>query len=248
MKNIILSMILLIVTTGVNVYAATDSLSELSFGLSGPGAGFTFLRGGQIEYLYINNEGLLRDYGVVSFAPMIQFDIVIEYLYFFAIETGVGYTKSSLAYNGEQTRVNGRIQYTEARFTREEITIPLMFRGQLDFYSIITYTSIGVKFGIPLSKKYYTYYVNGREQDLGNLENNGSDFTLDVAFAVGMEGLVGQSSYLGLRLGYDLSIINPGDPRKMAAIFGGRALGFESAAFSHDNLNFSLTYRYMFGR
>ncbi len=243
MKNIFLFLMFLVIITNTNVYGFfglksgkpfqfTDNEEEiwLSMGLTTPGIGVGFLRGVKI------NKGS-RDTGSVSFSPAVQIDVLIEYNYL-TLETGIGYTKSSLT-------------YSKVHFLREEITIPLIARIFFDYGKFITYTSMGLKFGIPLRDSYARQFLDGEEISLGENANNGSNFAMDIAFAMGFEVLIADElwdgkHYLGLRVGYDLNVVNPTNPQKMANIFGGNTRDYEGTDFAHDSLNFSLTYRWKF--
>lgn len=249
MKKILLCVMLLVLTTSTNVYAFIYMFdlmgrigAEVSVGVTAFGIGTGFLRGSDAKTMI---NGFERDLSSsISFAPAAQFDIMIEYIPgFAAIETGVGYSYSSLTYEkGEgQNKVKNR-------FTREEITVPIMFRGMLDNPFFIPYSAVGVKFGIPVGDSYLSSKTFENAEEIQSIDIDTSDFSLDVSFAIGFEYNIkssydkeidiydrATSHYIGLRLGYDLNVISPLQNSE----------NVRGNDFFHDNLSVSFTYRYL---
>jgi len=65
---------------------------------------------------------------------------------------------------------------------------------------------------------------------------------MDVSFAIGQEFRLGDANYLGIRIGYDLNVIQNFDIQQF------KDAGLE-AYTSHfmDDVEFAITYRYAFG-
>lgn len=231
MKKMFLVLSMMLIST--SVYAM-----GLSIGFSTPGFGLGFLRGDNAEDFVKSLEALgAEESSAFSFAPAIQLDLMIELSSFLAIETGIGYSTSSIVYEGEVGNVR-----TETTFRRNEMTIPVMLRLQLQLGSLLGYASTGVKFGIPQSKTYESrkVFINDSLSDfLSDTDSDdGSDLSLDVAFAVGGELNILYSHYIGVRVGYDLNVISPLNTDNLPSDY----------EWYQDNFNVSLTYRYAFGR
>lgn len=231
MKKMFLVLSMMLIST--SVYAI-----ELSIGLSTPGFGLAFLRGDDAEDEVRRLEnGNLEQASAFSFAPAIQLDLMIALAPFLAIETGIGYSTSSIIYEGETGN-----ERTEITFKRDEMTIPLMLRLQHQIGSLLGYGAVGVKFGLPQSKTYQStkVFVNDRLNDSfsDTDSDNASDFSMDVAFALGLELNLLYSHYVGIRGGYDLNVISPINTDNTPSNY----------EWYQDNFNVSLTYRYAFGR
>ena len=132
-------------------------------------------------------------------------------------------------------------------FQRNELTIPIMIRGQYELEKFVGYASVGVKLGIPLSKHYSFSKIlkDGKEIDSSKESNkeadpNYSGLAMDVAFALGGEYRIAGAHYVGLRLGYDLNVISPYNTKEMSDAMA------KDFAFYQDNFNVSLSYRYAF--
>ena len=228
MKKMILVLSMMLISA--NAYAF-----GLSMGLSAPGFGLSFLRGDHAERMVKNLEDSgMKEKSAFSFAPAVQLDLMIELLPFFAIETGIGWTISSIIYEYETASVK-----EELTIERNELTIPIMLRLQHQIGSLLGYAAVGVKIGMPQSE-IYMYKKVFEDDRLSRSENYeySSEITLDVAFAVGFELNILDSHYFGVRGGYDLNVINPIDIEYVVSDY----------EWYQDNFNVSLTYRYAFGR
>lgn len=255
MKKIFLVLSIMLIST--SIYAI-----EVSVGFSAPGIGLGILRGdGVLNAANLATERSGSSEGMeqkltISFAPAFQTGIMIEVLPFLALETGIGYTMSTVMYENEYiTTVNGATVDASAQllFTKTEITIPFMFRLQHEFRRFVMYGAVGVKLGIPVSKGYLS------EQTLidGVLNvyfpEDASSVSMDISFSLGGEFRIASSHYLGLRLGYDLNVISPFDAEKYAdarnqalnATYKINASDYKD--IYHDSFGASVTYRYAFG-
>jgi len=234
MKKIFLTIILSFLFTSLRLYSF-----EISVGSSLLGVGFGVFRGSYAET--IENDAKYSDTKLntssISFMPIIQVDVMFEFLPFLALETGIGFGVS--CYNAEVKERNA----PEYVFTRTEFRIPIMIRGQLELERLLFYGAFGTKLGIQLFEN-YTTIKNETANSKGITEiKNARGFTVDIAFALGGEFRVINSHYVGLRVGYDINVLSP-------------MVGVNASAFSisdkdadstfHDNFNVSLTYRYAF--
>ncbi len=240
MKKIFLVLSMMFIS--VNIYGV-----ETSIGLSTPGFGLGFLRGSDAKRIIDNLEdspvsGYEKVFGL-SLSPAAQLNVMVEFLPFIAIETGVGWRTSSIIYKHEQNYIR-----TDVTFTRNEIIVPIMLRFQHEFERFVIYGSAGVLLGIPLSKTYEFRHVflsdNISEAFSNTNDYNSSPFNMDVSFALGGEFRVASAHYIGLRLGYDLNVLSPLNAKEIAAEKGEPEEDFKS--WYHDNFNLSLSYRYAF--
>ena len=243
MKKIFLVLSMMFIS--VNIYGV-----ETSIGLSTPGFGLGFLRGSDAKRIIDNLEespatgvsGYEKVFGL-SLSPAVQLNVMVEFLPFIAIETGVGWRTSSIIYKHEQNYIR-----TDVTFTRNEIIVPIMLRFQHEFERFVIYGSAGVLLGIPLSKTYEFRHVflsdNISEAFSNTNDYNSSPFNMDVSFALGGEFRVASAHYIGLRLGYDLNVLSPLNAKEIAAEKGEPEEDFKS--WYHDNFNLSLSYRYAF--
>lgn len=233
MKNIILGIMLVFFARTVNVYAV-----ELSFGLSGSYMSLNLLRGDDAER-YIDRLKYLgmRDMAFFQFFNAAQLDIMLELTPFLALETGVGYGVSTIKIEGKIYPEN--LSYPinrRALFRREEITVPIMLRLQIETSYSLLYGSAGVKFGIPLSETYHSIRSSTFISDINEVVLDSSEYAMDIAFALGSETRITGANYIGMRMGYDLNLIKP---------FQSVAID-DDADFYHDDLSFIITYRYAF--
>ena len=243
MKKIFLVLSMMFIS--VNIYGV-----ETSIGLSSPGFGLGFLRGSDAKKIIGDLKkspssgisGFEKVLGL-SLSPAVQLNLMIEFLPFIAIETGVGWRTSTIAYKQEAS--DTRIELT---FRRNEIIVPIMLRFQHEFKRIVVYGSAGVLLGIPLSQTYefrHVFLSDKLSNPFSNTNDyNASTFNMDVSFALGGEVRVGRANYIGLRVGYDLNVLSPLDAEETAAEKGEPKDDFES--WYHDNFNVSLSYRYAF--
>ncbi len=227
MKKVFLALavVFTLVTTSVNAYAV-----EVSLGTSFQPLGFNFLRGSDARS-FIND---MKSDGLESTLDLLfesRIDVMIEILPYLALETGIGQRLSMNFYDGTIPIVEGVLE-AGARTTiqRLEFTVPIMIRGQYEFERQLLYASVGVKLGIPMTNSYVTTSMPlfDIEEDLLD-----SKFSMDVSFALGLEGRLGDANYLGVRLSYDLNVIKPFDNK-------------EIDDFYHDSFGAALTYRYAF--
>lgn len=224
---------------------------EYSVGVTTPGFGLAFLRGNSTKS--ITEADAVTKASGISLAPGLQLDVMFEFLPFLALETGLGYTISSAIYEPKSTGGAQSIRI-QSVFRRHEATIPIMIRGQYEFERFLTYGSVGVRLGIPLSKAYAFSRTleDGKETDASKKAredsdtDNYSDLAMDIAFAIGGEYRITGAHYIGLRLGYDLNVISPANARE---ILGASATDAEVDDYEwyQDNFNVSLSYRYAFG-
>ena len=241
MKKMILVLSMMLIAS--SVYAI-----EYSVGLTAPGFGVGILQGDTAkQYTDFLESGAMgtevKKVFSPSFAPAVQLDFMVELLPFLAIETGLGWTYSSIIYESEEI---GGYMY-QANIVRNELTIPIMIRGQYEADKFVAYGSVGVKLGIPLSKHYSSMKMlkDGKEMDESKemnekLDPTYSDLAMDIAFALGGEYRITGAHYVGLRLGYDLNVISSVNMKEMT---DDQAKDFD---FYQDNFNVSLSYRYAF--
>jgi len=241
MKKMILVLSMMLISA--SVYAI-----EYSVGLSAPGFGVGILRGEDAKTMTdVFKEVDAKSVFAPSFAPAFQLDFMVEFLPFLALETGIGWTYSSVIYEMEDGDF-----LSQQIFQRNELTIPIMIRGQYEADKFVAYGSVGVKLGIPLAGQYMygKEFKDGKETDASKKRredsemDNYSALAMDIAFAIGGEYRITGAHYVGLRLGYDLNVLSPLDAKKVAKNFGDEAKNFED--FYQDNFNVSLSYRYAF--
>ena len=158
-----------------------------------------------------------------------QADLMLEFSPYFAIETGLGYSMSSITYSDERL----------ITVDNQNLYIPIMLRGQYEWTRNTFYVSAGVKLGFPMGREYLSgIYIQPRLTP--SIEK--SKFSMDASFAIGSELRIGKANYLGIRIGYDLNVIQTFDKKE-----------FEKYVPSNpvnnfiDDVNFSVTYRYAFG-
>lgn len=163
------------IMTGAISYG--NSFFEFSLGFSTPGIGMSFLRGNGAKELKDSIEGDIKR-STLSYAPMVQLDMMFEFFSFLGIETGLGYTYSRFSYVDKTDGSD-----TSLRFIRNEITIPLALRLQFETKRINLYLAGGFKFGIPISDNYTTQIINGVETTFDDY----TKFTTYATFALGLE-------------------------------------------------------------
>ncbi len=168
-------------------------------------------------------------------------NFMVEFLPFFALETGFEYNQSVLTIFDIREGGNigdilgplvGFAKLYENAISRVSFGVPIMLRGQYEWDRVLVYASIGPKI-------YYQaidYIRDGSGKIASellaaeNIENR--NMTIDIGFATGIEFRVGHANYIGLRASYNLNVLAP-------ATFNGREL-------YHDNYGFGITYRYAF--
>lgn len=221
MKKIFLVLTMMILST--SLYAI-----EVSFGISGEYIEVGILRGDDAKLLVDGLVDLgLNEIYPLSFFPAGQIDLMLELAPFFALETGIGYATSTISFEGRVFGVNANVV-----LARKEVTIPFLLRLQVETSKQVYYMAAGVKLGIPVTDSYVEVNASllGVSDSLDILD---SEFSLDVAFALGVENRLIGSHYLGARMGYDMNVIPPFDDKG-------------SDDFFHDSFYGSLTYRYAF--
>ena len=158
-----------------------------------------------------------------------QADLMLEFNPYFAIETGLGYTMSSINYNDERL----------ITVDNQNLYIPLMLRGQYEWTRNTFYASVGVKLGFPMGREYLSgIYI----QPILTPSIEKSTFSMDASFAIGSELRIGKANYFGIRIGYDLNVLQTFDKKEFKKYVPGNPLNNFI-----DDVNFSLTYRYAFG-
>lgn len=224
------------------IISSTTYALDLSVGFSA-GAGISFARG---DYGDEYNSELSRlrgnrnsneDFNLQEFnlAYYNQIDVLLGFLPFLALETGFGFSSSSVSYTTIYS-VNGFEQSAGNRsYQRVQIYTPFMLRGIYSYQSgtltMSSYASAGVKLCVPVD-------VFGKGEDRGLFYS--AYFTMDASFAIGQEFQVHNVHYFGLRLGYDLNICSPYRLQVSSTL--------EEGQFLIDALTLAVTYRYSFGR
>ena len=213
----------------------TAEAVEISVGAS-TGLDISFLRGKDAKDFdsmleTISEESRSSGGGVLS-----KIDLMIEVLPFLAIETGLGYESTGIGYRHEEL-------FQGVVLNKVQMFVPVMLRGQYEYKLGVSYASVGVKLGFPL----LPYMPYGSDDiyfgfDSPFDEIKSSKFSMDVSFAIGQEFRLGDANYLGIRIGYDLNVIQNFDAEQF------KNAGLE-AYESHfmDDVEFALTYRYAFG-
>jgi len=201
---------------------------EVSFGISGEYIETGILRGSDANLLVdaLGDIGINEIYPL-SFFPAGQIDLMLELTPFFAIETGIGYATSVIAFEGRYFGVNADVV-----LARKEVTIPFLLRLQVETKNQVYYMAAGVKLGIPVTDSYVEVNASlfGLNENLYLLD---SEFTLDASFVLGVENRLIGSHYLGARMGYDMNIRPPFEDEHYDDFF-------------HDSFYGSITYRYAF--
>lgn len=228
MKKIVLCLAIMfaLVTTSVDAYAV-----EVSLGVSGQPIGINILRGSGAESFTngIKAEGFKS---VLDFLIEGRIDLMVEFSPYLALETGIGQKISFIYYEGMTPPILGISVVARTILQRLEFTVPIMIRGQYEFERQLVYASVGVRLGIPLTNSYVLATVPSLGQEKNVLD---SKFSMDVAFALGLEGRLGDANYLGVRVSYDLNVIEPFDTKDL-----------DEEDFFHDSFGIALTYRYAF--
>ena len=234
MKKFFTTVILSFLFVSLNLYSF-----EISVGSSFLGIGFGVFRGKYAQIIEDNakDNNTKLNTSSVSFMPVIQADVMIEFLPFLALETGLGFGVSS--YTAEVKKIDS----PEYIFTRSEFRIPIMIRGQFELEKFLFYGSFGTKLGIQLSENYITIKTETADSEDITEIKNARGFTVDIAFAIGGEFRVVDSHYAGLRVGYDINVLSPMVGVNTTSFSIG---DFDANSTFHDNFNVSLTYRYAF--
>ena len=217
---------------------STAEAVEVSVGGSA-GFGVPFFRGKDAKDFTSMLENMSGSpYPFMSFSIPARLDLMIEVLPFLAIETGVGYENTGMMYNLSL----GLLKSSTFVINKSQVYIPVMLRGQYEYKIGVTYLSVGVKLGIPLGEDYLSGFDGVLSGSANTYTIKTSDFSMDVSFAIGQEFRLGDANYLGIRIGYDLNVIQNFDTKDL------KDAGLE-AYESHfmDDIEFALTYRYAFG-
>ncbi len=224
MKKILLA-ILTIFIISMSSYAIEYSLGA-SVGVSP-----AYLRGSDELYYSSVAEILSGDNDPYRFGYVPSVNFMIEPLAFLAIETGVAWETIFISYSG----------MSNISFNKSQISIPISLRGQYEYKLGVTYASVGLKFGIPLSQYFLddsSRYSSIFSESSISIEN--SSFSMDVIFAIGQEFRLGDANYLGIRVSYDLNVVSSINKEQFSSI------GLDTPSLFIDNINFSITYRYAF--
>ncbi len=230
---------------------------DLSVGVTG-GAGIPFMRFTDSDYEKNFNDMRKDSDNVLDLSWNVQVDVLFTFIPYLALETGVGFSSSTMTYANTETDSPKKGDYSTMAFQRMQVYIPIMARGQYEYevggLGMLSYLSAGVKLGIPVAdamaiygkydgKDYYTtedYYKAAYNMSLSDDQKKmykAADFTMDVSFAIGQEFKLADVHYVGLRIGYDLNVLD----------FYGKDSMYDSGEAFMDSLNFNLTYRYSFG-
>ncbi len=174
-----------------------------------------------------------------------QLDVLIEFNPFFALETGFGFSGATMT----QSYTSSSTTYeSEYKYTPQQVYLPVMARGQIGYNGIadlymVTYGAAGAKVGLPVGNL-STYKIKSTVSSGdtattydGKAENN-SFMVLDVAIAVGQEVRLGNSHYVGLRIGFDIGIFS------YESYSDGDSFSGADDYFGMNNFNFAVTYRY----
>ncbi len=247
--NKLLYIIVALIVVNTSAYALDISLGG-AFGV-----GLPIFRG--LDYKKrMGNVGLLKEtfpnFKKTTFAIVPQVDLMLEFIPFLALETGLGFKYSTLNYS--DSIQDGDIKTGGKIVTRSEFFIPVMLRSQFEYKLGVTYISAGVKLGIPVSD----YLL--QENEYPTLNNKkiiiakASVFTLDIAFALGQEFKIANSHYLGVRVGYDMNVLRPYATSAGVVAESGDTVPSEAETmlddtdWFQDNFAVALTYRYTFNR
>ena len=227
MKRVILALALVfaLVATSVDAYAV-----EASIGASFQPIGLSILRGSDAKSFIddMKTSGLESTF---EFLIESRIDVMVEFSPYLALETGIGQRLSMFVYDGAiPTPIPGISVGMQNVIQRLEFIVPVMLRGQYEFERQLIYASVGVKLGIPITNSYVFSQVPSFDIKENLVD---SKFSMDVSFALGLEGRLGDANYLGVRLSYDLNVIEPFDDKEMSD-------------FNHDSFGAALTYRYAF--
>ena len=241
-KNLLCVMIVMF------AFSASSYAVEYSLGFS-TGGGFPIFRG---EDDYSKNiDDLISSIDDNPFKRKVtidtSIDVMVAFLPYLALETGIGYKFSSYMNMGGSSSILSTTTAT-GFITRNEVYIPIMLRGQYEYKIGVTYLSAGVKMGFGLSDYHdLTLTSAGIIGGLGvQATIKQSPISLDVAFSLGQEFKVKERHFLGLRVNYDLNVVAPyavsdrDDPKE--------GTFFNDVDFSHDDFSVEFTYRYVFGR
>ncbi len=232
MKKKISVLVLFIVM--VSASFAVDFSIGTSFGI-----GFPNLRGSdyektidEMDIAEAKDPGLDFDDEEISLSPRI--DVLMEFTPYLALETGLGFKYSQEYYDAVSAA--GKIKF---KFNRTELYIPIMLRGQIP-YAInagfltggLTFLSAGVKLGTGFGDYYEAEVVSLTEPRYEN--NKAAPFIMDIALSLGQEFKLGSSHFVGLRVNYDINILQPFDDEGYAI------------DLTHDDFTVALSYRYAF--
>ena len=228
---------LLCVVVAMFALGTTAQAVEISVG-GAAGFAVPFFRGKDAKEFVSALETMSgTDKPFMSIAIPTRLDLMVEILPFLAIETGIGYDNVGMIY----TSTFGILGKSTFVINKSQIYIPVMLRGQYEYEMGLTYASVGVKLGIPLGDE----YLGGFEGILASTGDSysikTSDFSMDVSFAIGQEFRLGKANYLGIRVAYDLNVIQNFDTDQF------KKSGWEHESHFIDDVEFLLTYRYAFG-
>ena len=217
---------------------------EVSVGASF-GAGMPIFRGTNYKDTIDGIKHQFPDAKKTTFTLIPQIDVMIEFIPFLALETGLGFKYSTLKYVETLDRAEIDVSYT-----RSKIYIPIMLRGQFEYSLGVTYISAGIKLGFPVSDYDVTALkdLNYSDQTFEH-SIDASPFTLDIAFALGQEFRIVTSHYVGVRIGYDLNVVEPFATASKDDFKNGTEIKAFPDYFHwfHDDFTVALTYRYAFG-
>ncbi len=149
------------------------------------------------------------DFGIKSYQSAIfntqgQVMSLFEFNPFFAMELGLG-----LRYSQQQTSYKNESIENSTKFQRFDFTVPVNFRVQYsyslnskNFEHMITYASIGPKISVP--------FLTGYTEDIlgSSYEGSVNSVNIDLSFSLGQEIKVIQDYFVGIRVSYDLNLID----------------------------------------
>ena len=244
---------LMFVFVALFAFSTASYAVEYSLGFS-TGGGFPIFRGEDgIDYIK-NIDDTISALDDDPFKRKVttdtSIDVLVAFLPYLALETGIGYKFSSYMSMGSSLYF-GTVTTATASITRNEVYIPIMVRGQYEYEIGVTYLSAGVKLGFGLTD-YYDLTVTsvgfpGGAGVQGTIKQ--SPISLDVAFSLGQEFKVKERHFLGLRANYDLNVIAPyavSERDSQGSLESGTML--KGIDWYHDDFSVEFTYRYVFGR
>ena len=217
------------------VFVAMFTFSTVSYALETSigifwGGGSSVNRGEAVDEFSSIMEALgLNTGGGGGLVP--QINVMLEFTPFLALETGVEVNigLGEIYSTDPKNSLFPFLSKDHIGFGRIGLGVPIMVRGQYEWSRVLVYGSVGPKiFGIVSGD-----YVTANEEFKYILEMvEERYFSIDMAFALGVEFRLGDANYLGLRGNYNVNVLAP-------ATFNGKDL-------YHDNWNVGITYRYAF--
>ena len=222
---------LMFVFVAMFTFSTVSYALETSIGLSW-GIGGTVNRGEASDDFNAIMEGLGLNSSGLPLVLVPQVNVMLEFTPFLALETGVE-VNFSVAYtyatDSDENTLFPFLSRKTIGFHRYAVGVPIMVRGQYEWSRVLVYGSVGPKiFGIVSGN-----YATGDEEFKDYLDMfEDRYFSIDMAFALGVEFRLGDANYLGLRGNYNVNVLAP-------ATFNGKDL-------YHDNWNVGITYRYAF--